>query len=112
MGHSGVSLSDVVITGPVRQGSSLTKSRNRTHDQAGINLLDRLVVQAQASNCTRRIVLDQNVHLLHQRLENLQALRVLGVKAEALFAAVLLDEVGAAAPLQERQRAREVPVRG
>ena len=104
-GNAGIRLGDIVIARQLGQRAALTEGRNRTHDDLGIQGLDRPVVEPQASDHAGRKVLDQHIDLFDELFEDRQALGVSGINTQALLAPILLNEVGAAAVSQIGQAA-------
>src|SRR5262245_28702650 len=109
---AGERLRDVIVASEMRQGTLAAKGRDRTHNEAGIELSERLVIQTSSFHDARAVVLDNHIDLRDECANQLDAFRLAEVYAEAFFAAVLLDEVHTATVFEKRQSARRVPTLG
>ena len=104
----GIRLRDVVVAGNVRQRPGLPERRNRTHDKAWVEFLQHVVGETEPAHRTRTVVFDHHVHVGNQVADDLAPLIGLEVDAQALFADVVLDEIAAAALLQNAVQASRV----
>src|SRR5262249_38481703 len=78
-------------------------ARDGTRNNARIDLLERLIVDAQALQDTGAKVIVNDVRPSYQLVEDLQARRALQVERHALLAAVHAQEI-AALPVHEMRR--------
>src|SRR5262249_53730073 len=88
-------LAERIEGGPVRVWAVLPESRHRDEDDARIDGAQSLVLEAHRPDDAGPEVLEHDVRLLHQRGENVLALRAPEVEAQALLAAVVDGEVDA-----------------
>ena len=97
----GKRLGDVIVAGQMRQRTLAAKGRDGAHDDARVELSQRLVVQAASLQDARSIVLNDHIHVRNQRPDQLDCLGLFEIETDALLAAILLDEVDAAAVLEK-----------
>ena len=93
-------LDDPVEAGSLRPRARLSVGRDRHHDDVGIDLAERLVVQSPPLQHTIGEVLDDHVDLADQVPDHGQAFFGVPIEADTLLAAVGLD-VDAAATVDD-----------
>ena len=81
--------------GAVRIGARMAVGRDRAIDQPGVDFRQFLVAQAELVECSRAVILDEDIGALDQLVQHLEAARILEVDAQALLAHVLLQVVTA-----------------
>src|ERR1700684_4026178 len=101
-------LCDHVIAGLVRKRSLASEGRERSHNEARIDSLERIVIQTALLHHAGTEVFDHDIHLGHQRAENLERFRLAEVQAQALLATILLDEIATAAVFDRWQQPRRI----
>ena len=90
-------LHDHIIGGTGRVGAGLAEAGDGDIDELGIDLLQFLVAQAHAVHGAGFQVLHDDIDVLDQLLEHLDAFGILGVADDAFFAMVDADKVTALA---------------
>jgi hypothetical protein len=112
-GHDpGVGLADVVEAGEVRQLALLTQTGDRAHDEIGLDRAQGFPVEAEFLHHARGEVLHHHIDLLDQLAADFLGFGFAQVHAQGALAAVVLDEVAAAAFALHRQHARGVAGEG
>ena len=101
---------DVIVARAIGERPGLPESRNRAHDEPGIDLADLVPSKTHPRDRSRRIIFEQDVHRGQQFLDDRETFGLFGIETEALLAAVLLHEIGATPILQKWKRAREIPL--
>ena len=90
-------LADDIIAGTLAQGAGVAEAGNRAVDDAGVDLFQNIIAQAQLFHGAGAVVLQNHVGLLHQFLEDLLALGLLQVQSDAHLAAVEVGVIHAVA---------------
>ncbi len=108
MADSGERLRHEVEADLAGERAGAAERRDGGHDEAGVEATELRVAESALVEHAGAEVLDHHVDFGSERAQELECLGLREVEAEALLAAVLLDEVGAAALLHERQHARRV----
>ena len=90
-------LTDGIVANLIAVGTELAVGGDVDHDDAGVELLERVVAKAHLFNGAGAEVLHQHVGHLDQLPQNLLGLVTAQVDGEALLAAVVLHPVGALA---------------
>ena len=101
-------LRDEVVADLVRERPGAPEGRDRRHDEARIELAERGVVEAALFHYSWTVIFDHHVCFFRQAAQKLDRFGLGEVQAEALLAAVLLDEVGAAPVAHRGQQPRRV----
>src|SRR5262249_29496430 len=94
-------LRDLIEPGALVIGAVLAEAGNAAIDDAGIDLLHALIVDAELGFHVGAEILDHHVGLGDQAVENFQTLRVLQVQRYRPLVAVQILEVGALARAAE-----------
>src|SRR5262249_6216159 len=99
-------LAERIEGGPVRIRAVLPEPRDRDEDDARVDRTQALVLEAHRPHDAGPEVLQHDVRLLHQRGEDLLALRAPKVEAQAFLAAVVDGEVDALTAHHRRMSGR------
>jgi len=83
-----------IETAVARVGTGLAEPGDRAIDQAGVDLAERVVVDAQPGGHPHPVVLDHHVGPFGQLVDRVPGLRVLQVQDNAALVAVYLREAG------------------
>ena len=94
-GDAGHGLADGVVSDLIGVGAKLAVGGNVDHDDAGVNFLEDVVAEAHGGDGAGTEVLEEHVGDLDQLAQDLLALFLTQVDAQALLPAVVLDPVGA-----------------
>src|SRR5579864_6243098 len=109
--YARISLADEIESRVFRERPRLSEGGNRTHYDLWIQRLDVFIAEAHAPDYARRKIFHQHVDLRNQCFYDLDALGLPQVDANALLAAVLLHEIGAALVAHVRDQTSLVAVR-
>src|SRR5215469_11196099 len=99
--NSRVRCTEEIKTRLVGQWPGLPERRYRTHYDLRIQHLHRVVIEAESADHSRGEVLDQHVSLENQLLDYRKSFGRLKIDANAFLAAIVLNEIAAAAVDQD-----------
>lgn len=101
-----------IITGLVGERAVASESRQRSHNQSRVDLLQRIVIEPALLHHARTEVLHHYIYLRHQFAQDLHRFGLFEKQAEAFLAPVLLDEIAAASGLDRGKQTRRIAHRG
>ena len=112
MHNAGKALGDIIVAGQMGQRTLPTKGGDGTHDQTGIERLERLVIQAAPFHYPRPVIFNDDIDIGDERPNQLDAFRSFEINTQAFLTAILLNEVDASVVFHKGQGARRVAARG